>query len=104
MSDETQKEFFQKKISEQCEVMRLMALKITDVTVQLRSLEDAQTNLVQAYAANQAELQKTVGMAHKMLGLEGEWICAMDKGQLIHVPKPGEIETPDQGEAETPED
>ena len=87
MSDATQKEFFDQKIAEHCRVMRLLSLKISDSSLQMEALRINHASLVQAYANQQAELQQVVSMAHKMLGLEGEWICAIDTGELKQLRK-----------------
>ena len=99
MSEGDQKEYFEGKIAEQCQGMRLLSLKITDVTLQLEALRSTQTSLVNAYATQQAELKKTVDLAHKMLGLEGDWICAIDQGVLVQVP--GTPENPPEEPAST---
>ena len=89
MSEENRKEFFDQKIAEQCQSMRLLSLRISDTALQMESLRASHTAMMQTYASQQVELQKLVSLAQRMLGLEGDWICAIDTGKLIPV-KPQE--------------
>lgn len=82
MSDDGQKAYFDRKIAEQCGEMRVLALRIADVSLQEEALKATRLGLVQAYSNQQVELQKLVGMAKRMLGLEGDWVCIIDNGEL----------------------
>jgi hypothetical protein len=96
VSDEGQKAYFEGKIAEHCKEMRVLALRISDMSLQEEALKTARTSLVQAYATQQVELQKLVGLAKKMLGLEGEWICTIDSGQLSQSPQPEEDQSQEE--------
>ena len=89
-SDGFQKEYFEKQISERCEVMRLVSLQIThaemqiaQAEMQLESLKMGKDSLLRIYGEHQGELRKTVDLTKKMLNLEGEWACAIDQGKLV---------------------
>jgi hypothetical protein len=97
--------YFDQVIEEKSAAMRLQALKVTALQVQINKLEAQRNQDAATYQAMESDLQNTVELAKKMLKLEGPWSCAIDVGKLLPPPPQLQRVTPSpapEPEAESP--